>query len=411
MTSPAAENFDRELGLDELLHGINPHALNNALRDLLGADARLLDARNEVHCRSAEGGAPASSSQCIAVSVELEPVAYLEADADPARLRAAAFLLQQMLRGAARYLMASRLHTEAVHADYEALQQKHAALQASEARYKTLAETLEQRVTEQVTTIEQAQQQLYQAEKMAAVGQLAAGVAHEINTPLGFAKSNLRSAEDYVARLVCYRARLENIAPEHPSRAAWTHDDLDFMLEDFAQLLRESGAGIARVARIVADLKDFSNVDGAEEQVADVNALVRTVCNVAAAQVAPRADVVLELNELPALRCRPGHLNQVFLNLLLNAAQAMQQRGAITVHTRHDSGAIIVDIADTGHGIAPDVLKRVFDPFFTTRDVGQGTGLGLTVSRDIVLAHGGRIDVRSAPGAGTTFTIRLPVEH
>lgn len=102
---------------------------------------------------------------------------------------------------------------------------------------------------------------------------------------------------------------------------------------------------------------------------------------------------------------------RVSLNLLLNAAQAMRQRGRITVRTQHTGGAIIVDIADTGHGIAPDVLKRVFDPFFTTRDVGQGTGLGLTVSRDIVLAHGGRIDVRSAPGAGTTFTIRLPVEH
>lgn len=398
----APDDFDRDLDLRELLRGVDDVALTGALRELLGTDARLVDANGAL-------GAPAAAR--AALSVELEPIAYLEAHTDPARLRAAASLLQQVLRSNARYLLAARLHTQAVHADYEALRQNHAALQASEARHRELAEQLEIRVNEQVETIKQAQQQLYQAEKMAAIGQLAAGVAHEINTPLGFIKSNLSSAADYVARLKRYRERLDAADVGQAARAAWTGDDLDFVLEDFAQLLRESSEGVGRAARIVADLKDFSNVDGAESRAADVNALLRTVCNVAAPQVAPHADVVLDLNDVPEIRCQPGRLNQVFLNLLLNAAQAMERRGTITVRTRHASGWIAIEIADTGRGITPDILTRVFDPFFTTRDVGAGTGLGLTVSRDVVHSLGGRIEVRSTPGAGSTFTVYVPVQN
>lgn len=392
--------FDGELALDDLLRAAELAAINDAVRALLGAQAHVVNAR----------AAPTPGAPRVALSVELEPVAYIETDADPEWTRAVASLVQRMLRAQARYLMASRLHQEAVHSDYEALQQKHADLQASEARYRALAETLEQRVREQVKTIEQSQQQLYQAEKMASVGQLAAGVAHEINTPIGFVKSNLNTARGYIEDFTTVAALLKNGAGTDALHAAWRERNLDFALEDFAQLLRESIDGISRVARIVADLKNFSNIDGVEETTADVNALLRTVCNVAAAQVAPRADVALDLGELPPMRCRPGHLNQVFLNLLLNAAQAMERRGAITLQTRREGVQIVVRVTDTGSGIPPEILTRVFDPFYTTRDVGQGTGLGLTVSRDIVRAHGGRIEVQSEIGKGSTFSVFLPIK-
>ena len=395
-------SFDREFTLSELLGGISRKRLSAALATLLGADCRLSSSAGEV-LAGTMGDLPGAVR--VAVRHDLEVLGWLEAAAAEDQVGAAATLLELLLHQGARYHMASALHIEVVRADYEALQDQYAALQASEARYRSLSQQLEERVRQQVGVIETAQLQLYQAEKMASIGQLAAGVAHEINNPIGFIRSNLSTARGYVERL-------EQLAPAIRANAslaeAWKRADMDFLIEDFGALLKESIDGADRVARIVADLKGFSNVDHAEVEVVDLNDSLRSVCNVAHAQVSPKAEVIMDLGELPPLHCHAGRLNQVFLSLLLNAAHAMDTRGEIRIRSRHAESELRIEFIDTGHGIAQDVLERIFDPFFTTRDVGQGTGLGLTVSRDVIAAHGGRIEVQSAPGKGSAFTVVLP---
>lgn len=404
-----AKGYDSALSLRELLSGIVPDKLSAALTVLLGAPARVVSADGTW----VMGEVPllTESARRLPLSHDLETVGYLETTAkDEARVRAVTVILESFMRSGARYFMASEMHIEVVKADYEELQRRHAALMASEARYKALAENLEERVKEQVDTIASAHRQLYQAERLASVGQLAAGVAHEINNPIGFIRSNLSTAQSYVQK---FQGLAEQVRSSGNAAlaGAWQAADLDFVLEDFHSLLQESVDGADRVARIVSDLKGFSNVDQAEEEIVDLNDNIRSACNVAANQINSRAKLKLTLGELPPLRCKAGHLSQVFLNLLLNAAQAMKERGEIHIQSGVENGQIIIRFSDNGCGIPPEVLPRIFDPFFTTRAVGSGTGLGLTVSRDIIVAHGGSIEVSSAPGAGTTFTIHLPLER
>ena len=397
--------FDRELNIQELLAGISLERLGGVLQALLGSDFRLVGADGKRLLGSAE---VFTQPRRAGINHDLEQLGLLEsATADDAHLAAAAAMMELMLRLSARYHMAAELHVETVHADFAALQQKHAALKESEARYKALSAELEVRVKEQVGIIESAQRQLYQAEKLASIGQLAAGVAHEINNPIGFIRSNLSTALQYVARL----ARLEPVVKSGDMaqfQSAWKAADMEFLLEDFAALLGESVEGADRVAKIVSDLKGFSNVDQAEEEFVDLNDNLRFACNVLAGQVGDRVELALNLGTLPKILCLPGHLNQVFLNLLLNASQAIPDRGRIEVGSVVAGDEIRISIRDNGCGVPEGNLGRIFDPFFTTRQVGSGTGLGLTVSRDIVQAHGGRIEVESKIGAGTTFTVVLP---
>lgn len=405
------ENFDGDLHLQDLLTGSELSSLRSAIEVILGEGARLTDEAGEVIFSIGTGDADRGRGR-VPLRIELEPVGYIEANNSDERLRAAGALIEQILKSSARYHMASKLHLEAVHADYEKLQQKHEALRESEARYKALAENLEERVNEQVKTIETAQRSLYQSEKMASVGQLAAGMAHEINNPIGFISSNLSTAQSYVEKLSTFGQHLCASSDGSALRSAWSQNKLDDDLQDFPSLLQESLDGANRIARIIADLKLFSNVDGGEEELTDINEIIRATCNVAAGQVKQHAQVILELGDLLLTRCRAGHLSQVFLNLLLNAAQAIDAGpGEIRIQTRQDGNEIIVQFVDSGAGISEPELTRIFDPFFTTRDVGQGTGLGLTVGRDIIHAHGGRIEVSSQLGVGTTFTIHLPVRE
>lgn len=401
----AGAAFDREFTLAELLRGTDMARLAEGLAALAGPVVRLLDAAGRVLAERGTGTGLAR----VPLILDLEPVGFLEGTGEVPRLRAAGELVRMVLRANARYLMASELHMETVHADYDELQRRHAALQASESRYRELAAQLEQRVAEQVQIIEQAQRQLYQSEKLAAVGQLAAGVAHEINNPIGFIKSNLNTAQDYVAQLRAFAGRIRSLADPAELQAAWRQADLDFVLEDFAELLQESDHGAARVARIVADLKGFSRIDQVNEEEADLNEIIAQVCNVAAPQVQGRAELVQELGALPRLHCNAAQLGQVLLGMLLNAVQAMDAPGEVRFITDTVAEGIRIRIRDTGRGIPPEHLARLFEPFFTTRDVGQGTGLGLTVARDIVQAHGGSISVDSTLGQGTTFTILLPL--
>ena len=267
--------------------------------------------------------------------------------------------------------------------------------------------------------LEEAHNQLLQSEKMASLGQLAAGVAHEINNPVGFVSSNFGTLRTYAERLLGILALYEETAAALPDDSplrrkleqAKQAADVEYLKEDMLALIRESADGVDRVRRIVLDLKTFSHVDAVEWQAADLRQCIDTTLNLAAHEIKYKADVVKEYGEIPDIECLPAQLNQVLLNLLVNAAQAIDRKGTITVRTVAGEGEVRVEIADTGCGIAPENLNRVFDPFFTTKPVGTGTGLGLSITYSIVRKHNGRIEVESEPGKGTTFRLVLPVRQ
>jgi two-component system, NtrC family, sensor kinase len=398
--------FDRELGLDELLTGINREFMMQAIRQTLNEQARLVSADG----RLSLGDTLASVHDRRPIRSNMEAVAYLEVEADVGeRSEGVAALLEILLQSTARYVMASDLHLEAVQSDYEELANKHAALMKSEKQYRDLAEHLEQRVAEQLETIDNRQRQLYQTEKMASVGQLAAGVAHEINNPIGFINSNLATAKGYVESLSEFACRLRDGLGDETVNSAWEAADLDFLFDDFRSLLRESIDGAARVTAIVRDLKDFSNIDRVDGEIVDIATILKSTCNVARYEFGDGIKLELELQSLPVTYCHPGHIGQACMNILRNAAQAMNGAGTITVNAESDQEQISVRITDTGTGMSAETVKRAFEPFFSRRDVGQGTGLGLTVSRDILRAHGGGIAIESRENEGTTVGFWLPV--
>jgi len=263
-----------------------------------------------------------------------------------------------------------------------------------------------------------AQNQLLQADRLASIGQLAAGVAHEINTPTGFVHSNLHTLQAYATSLLGIANDLEawlNAGAPHDDtldalRTRVQAADLGFLRDDLLALLKESSDGLDRIKKIVGDLKGFARVDTADWADADLNACLDSALRLIEHEIKHRADIVRDLNPLPGVRCNAGKLNQVFLNLLLNAAHAIAERGTITLRSRHEGDWVSISISDTGCGIAPENLHRIFDPFYTTKPVGKGTGLGLSLAWGIVEDHHGRIEVTSSLGQGTTFTVRLPIQ-
>ena len=283
---------------------------------------------------------------------------------------------------------------------------------------KKAQEELELRFAELRETnarLEEAQNQLLQSEKMASIGQLAAGVAHEINNPIGFVSSNVSTLRRYAQNLCDivqgYQDLAATIKLEIPAelRQLVADADLAFLFEDLPQLLSETEDGLQRVKRIVQDLKDFSRVDHNEWAVADLNAGLDSTLNVVRNEVKYKAEIVKDYGVLPGVRCVAAQINQVFMNLIVNAAQAIQDKGVITLHTRAEGDTVVIRISDDGCGMDDKTLRRIFEPFFTTKPVGKGTGLGLSLAYSIVQKHGGRLEVQSQPGAGTHFTLTLPV--
>jgi two-component system, NtrC family, sensor kinase len=287
----------------------------------------------------------------------------------------------------------------------------------------SLNDTTELRATTQEleTTLDElnsAQSQIYQQEKMASIGQLAAGVAHEINNPMGFITSNLGSLDKYVGRLSEFIGVVDQAmqgccdeAQAGPVLEARKRLKIDRILDDAHQLIIESQDGAGRVRRIVQDLKSFSRVDQAETALIDLNEALETTINIAWNEIKYVATMNREFGDIPKVKCFPQQLNQVFLNLLVNAAHALgDTRGEITVRTEQEGDQVLVKISDTGCGMPEEVQRKIFDPFFTTKEVGKGTGLGLSISYDIIKKHGGSIEVESEVGRGTTFAVRLPVD-
>jgi PAS domain S-box-containing protein len=305
----------------------------------------------------------------------------------------------------------------------EQLEQAKATLEEDIAGRETAEGELLKRyaeLTELNCLLQEAQQQLVQSEKMASIGQLAAGVAHEINNPIGYVSSNIRSLKGYMGQILAlldvYEAR-EGALPAADLaaiRAAKQTADFAFLREDIAQLLSESEEGTERVRKIVQDLRDFSRAETTLDwQAVDLRQGLDSTLNIASNEIKYKADVIREYADIPLVECLPSQLNQVFMNLFVNAAQAVpdSRRGTITVRTGRAGDDVWIEVADDGAGIPAAIVDRIFDPFFTTKPVGKGTGLGLSLSYGIVQKHNGRISVSSTPGAGTTFRITLPIHH
>ena len=268
--------------------------------------------------------------------------------------------------------------------------------------------------------------QLVQSEKMASIGQLAAGVAHEINNPVGFVKSNLSTLDEYSQILKDvireFMTLLENVKEgknidDEGVRSIVSRideidseEDLALILEDLDSLISESAEGTQRVKEIVQNLKSFARLDESEIKEADINEGIESTLKVVWNELKYKTEVVKSLNYVPVILCYAGQLNQVFMNLLLNAVQAIPEKGRITIETESDDRDITIRISDTGAGISQENQAKLFDPFFTTKEIGKGTGLGLAISYGIIQKHSGTIDVVSEVGKGSTFTIKLPIK-
>ncbi|HET6303685.1 MAG TPA: ATP-binding protein, partial [Myxococcota bacterium] len=234
--------------------------------------------------------------------------------------------------------------------------------------------------------------------RLAAVGELAAGIAHEINNPIAFVQANLNQLAQHW-RLLGKRLR-DELGDESMNR----------VLAEGRELLDESLVGVLRVASIVRDVGGFAGAGHDREEIGDLNALVELTLRIAEPQIRYRASIGRSYGVVPGVRCNPQELKQVFLDLLLNASDAVAEGGSIRVSTRAAGAWAVVEIEDDGCGMPPQILERIFDPFFTTKAAGEGTGLGLSLAFEIVRRHGGDLEAASAPGRGTTFRIRLPVE-
>ncbi len=259
--------------------------------------------------------------------------------------------------------------------------------------------------------LEQANRQLLQSEKLAAIGQLAAGVAHEINNPIGYVSSNLKTLADYVRDMLLVLDSVDTAENLDDLRQYKQKIEYDHIRCDIEDLLGESEEGLQRVKQIIKALKDFSYIEEEEFHFADLHGCLDSTLNLINSELKYKVEIRKDYAELPHIECLPSQINQVIMNLLLNAGQAIEQSGIITLRTGQADEWVWLEVEDTGKGIEPHLLNRLYEPFFTTKPIGKGTGLGLSLSYNIVNKHGGRIEVTSTPGVGARFRVWLPVNR
>ncbi len=262
--------------------------------------------------------------------------------------------------------------------------------------------------------LKQSESQLVQSEKMASIGLLAAGVAHEINNPVGFIRSNLEVLEDYFADIEKYYQEfndcLLSIEAKEAHKKLAKKYELEFLFKDSPPLIQSSISGIDRVTEIVQNLKTFARVDQPEKAPIDINEGLKATLNMVHNELKYCCTVHLDLQDLPQVTGFPGKLNQVFMNLLINAGQAMTDKGDLFVRSFIEDNNIVIEIEDTGTGIEADKIAQIFTPFYTSKPIGEGTGLGLSISHQIIEQHNGAITVKSELGKGSCFTVSLPID-
>ncbi|ABB33682.2 histidine kinase [Geobacter metallireducens RCH3] len=400
------------------------------LRGAVRAGARaaaLADAEGTTlwsHAAPTDGGEAASLGlRGPAILLEGEPVGSILVKGERGReefLKGIAVMLTaavNLLVGSnLKRMLTTEIHTTVVNQSYEELLETNRKLTASEARYRELAESLEIKVEERTAELKKALARLLQQEKLASVGQLAAGIAHEINNPMGFVTSNIRTMQKYAGRFVEMLQFARDLFPVAGGGAGgerfaekWRQLKLDMVLADVDELVSQSLGGAERVKKIVADLKGFSHIDDLGETVADLNAEIDRTLAVLVHEIPAGTEIAREYGSIPGLSCRAGELCQVFLNIIMNACQARSEGLRLTIRTALEGDAIAITITDNGPGILPELLDRVFEPFFTTKPVGQGMGMGLAVAHEVVTAHGGTVEAGSTPEGGASFVVRLPV--
>lgn len=270
------------------------------------------------------------------------------------------------------------------------------------------------------------QAQLVQSEKMASLGQMVAGVAHEINTPLGYVQNNMEIARDAYGKMAALSGAHDALicmmqSPEMDEAAVNEHfatlqnmrEEFAAMFpqEDMASLFSDSLYGLHQISEIVANLKDFSRLDQAAVDNVDINQCIDSALLIGKNVIKHKAEVVRDFGVLPRVSCSPSQINQIFLNLVTNAAHAIEGYGRIMIRTLADDQYVHVVVRDNGKGISPENLNRIYDPFFTTKPVGEGTGLGLSIVFGIVKDHQGQIQVKSEVGKGTAFCVSLPIQR
>ena len=289
------------------------------------------------------------------------------------------------------------------------------ALLRNARRYKQELEEQNVELARSKAELERLQSQIVHSEKMASLGQLAAGVAHELNNPAGFIYGNmeiLRTCAAGLERLLNFYGHAPLPASlMAPVKAIKEEIDYEHTLEDLKSIIADCHSGAERIRDIVQNLRLFSRLDEAEFKKVDLHdGIESTIRLISQYYSAGHITLERDYTNLPLVDCYAGQLNQVWMNLLTNAAQAISSKGKVRVATREENGMAVVSISDTGSGIAPGDLKKIFDPFFTTKRVGEGTGLGLSITYGIIERHGGSITVESHPGEATTFTIMIPID-
>ena len=352
---------------------------------------------------------PGASPALAELAFELLPRWYERRD-----VRAFAIALLVLMAAAAPLLIRARYRRRGRRLEALVWKRTHELHAANEQQQRANADL--QRRNEDLVTLndklEHTQKQLVQSEKLASIGQLAAGVAHEINNPIGYVSSNLNTMQNYATQLLEALEEYSNAAPHADTHDIRRRFDIGLLATDLPQLLVESREGLEHVAKIVRDLRDFSRIDRAENWVrADLRRGLESALNIVYNELKFKAKIDNKSGDLPPIECLPSELNQVFINVLMNAGQAIREKGTITIDSGRRGEHVWVTIADDGDGIAPEILPRIFDPFFTTKPVGSGTGLGLSISYGIVLKHHGTINVESVPGRGTTLRIELPINQ
>lgn len=355
--------------------------------------------------------------------LEGEPVGELRLSGsgiDPNVLEASTSIicgaLNAILTGNLKRMLTTEIHTQVVNQSYEELLATNQQLSLSEKKYRDLAENLEIRVQQRTDELKRLYTQMVNQEKMASIGQMAAGIAHEINNPLGFILSNLNAMKRYFVRyqemIDSHREGLLEAGSLELLRES--SDDLykklklDFVKEDMQDLFAESIHGAERVKKIVADLKGFSHIDALGDEKIDINQEIERTLSVMAHEIPKNTNIIKRFETLPELSCLGGLLAQVLFNLLRNAFQSRSEGLEVTIETSFAEHVFVVKIEDNGSGIDSTIRPRIFEPFFTTREVGSGTGLGLSVVYDILSNWGGQVDVDESPSGGASFVVQIP---
>jgi len=270
-----------------------------------------------------------------------------------------------------------------------------------------------------ITERKAAEERMASSDRLESIGRLAAGVAHEINTPIQYLNDSVSFIREGVGELLAYIDKLHAAMPQNPDNKPDGNDDVEYLREELPPALSRVADGLTRIAEIVRSMKHFSHADQREMSDVDLNAAIASTLVIARSEYKDFADLETSYGELPKITCHGGQINQVVLNLVVNAAHAIGDvvarqggRGKISVKTSVEGGFVVAAIGDTGGGIPEGIRARIFDPFFTTKEVGKGTGQGLSIARNVIVkGHGGELDFDSEPGQGTTFYVRLPIQR